>query len=331
MELFSEIYNLYYRAVENVLRQAQKKPLGGNEVQRILSEGAFSESALAIFPKLKSGSWPLLSQSENGYTAICAPLKINPLTTLQKAWIKALLNDPRIHLFFDKIDIKQLQEKFSDIEPLYNQADFHLFDKADDGNNYDKPEYQKNFRLFLSAIREKTALSVQYEGGKGKRVTGVFKPYRLEYSQKDDKFRAYCYKTTGGRSFIYTLNIGRITAAEPVNGAVSEATKSVYLPSKNRYRQVIIEITKERNALERCMMHFAHFEKRTEYDEATEKYTCAIRYNVMDESEVIIRVLSFGPTVRVLEPAEFVDEIRQRVKRQSDLIKLSKMHNDINT
>ena len=62
-------------------------------------------------------------------------------------------------------------------------------------------------------------------------------------------------------------------------------------------------------------------EKKTEYDEVANKYTCTIRDNVMDETEVIIRVLSFGPTIKVLGPNEFVVEIRNRVKKQSELIR----------
>jgi len=93
---------------------------------------------------------------------------------------------------------------------------------------------------------------------------------------------------------------------------------------KTQFRQVVIEITRERNALERCMVHFAHFEKRTEYDEKADKYICSIRYNVKDETEVVIRVLSFGPTIKVVEPDTFIKEIRDRVKKQAELIRLSR-------
>lgn len=83
-----------------------------------------------------------------------------------------------------------------------------------------------------------------------------------------------------------------------------------------RLSEMTLEITKERNALERCMIQFAHFEKRTDYDASTDRYTCVIRYNIMDESELVIRVLSFGPTVKVLGPARFLQQIQQRVEKQ---------------
>lgn len=325
MELFSEIYSSYYRAVEEVLRMAQEKPLSGGEIQKILSDNSFSESAFTIFPKLQSGNWPLIRKSEGGYVTTCVPPAMNPLTELQKAWIIAILNDPRIHLFFDEVELEQVWHSLTDAEPLYRQEDFHLYDKALDNDDYDNPEYRKRFRIFLAAVRQKSALFVRYEGGKGKRVSGVFRPFKLEYSQKDDKFRAYCYRKTANRKTLYTLNLGRVVSAELIDSLADEHSKQMTTNSANpapQFRQVVIEITKERNAIERCMVHFAHFEKRTEYDEAADKYVSTIRYHVMDEAEVAIRVLSFGPTIRVVAPNEFINEIKSRIKKQSELIQL---------
>lgn len=327
MELFSEIYSSYYRAVEEVLRQAQEKPLGSREIQEILSDNTFSESALTILPKLQSGNWPLIRKTEGGYAATCAPLPANPLTALQRAWLKSVLNDPRIHLFFDDMELEKARQSFSGVESLYCQEDFYLYDKALDSDDYASPEYRKHFRIILAAIRQKSALFVHYEGGKGNRVSGVFRPFKLEYSQKDDKFRAHCYRKNRRRKILYTLNLARIVSAEPMDGLPDERLRHTNINSaspETQLRQVVIEITRERNALERCMVHFAHFEKRTEYDEAADKYISTIRYSVMDETEVLIRVLSFGPTIRVIAPREFLDEIKDRMKKQSELISRGK-------
>lgn len=341
MELFSEIYSSYYRAVAEVLRQAQDRHLSGGEIQKILSDNTFAESALTIFPKLQTGSWPLLRKTEDGYRAACSPPALHPLSTLQQAWLKAVLTDPRIRLFFDDSELVKLQEALSGVEPLYRQEDFHFFDRALDSDDYNNPNYQQNFRTVLTVIRKKTALLIHYEGGKGKRVCGLFRPCKLEYSQKDDKFRAHCQRQIRKRKTLYTLNLSRIISAEPVDRISAESAERPVSPvspeppvssvpthansippvtPSSRFRQVVIEITRERNALERCMVHFAHFEKRTEYDEMSGKYICTLRYNVMDETEIVIRVLSFGPTIRVVAPQEFVSEIRARVRKQSELI-----------
>ena len=319
-ELFSELYNRYFRAVETVLHQAQEEPLSAAGISEILAAGAFSESVLTIFPKLQSGAWPLLRQSEEGYTAACRPLYNNPLTKLQQAWIRALLEDQRIRLFLDEEEIEKLIAVLPAVEPLYDLADFYTFDKAADSDDYENSEYQKNFRLFLAAIRRHTALRVRYEGGKGHRLGGVFYPYKLEYSPKDDKFRAYCSRRGSNKKTNYILNLGRVVSAEAVGDAAPEVYRSGFDSLSARYREVVFEITRERNALERCMVLFAHFEKKTRYDEIDDKYVCTMRYDEKDETEVIIRLLSFGPTVHVLSPAAFVREIQNRVMRQTELI-----------
>jgi len=318
MELFSEIYSLYFRAMERLLHSANKRPLTGAEVQKALSEGTFSESSITMFPKLQNGVWPLLRRMESGYTAACVPPDKMPLTLLQRAWIKALLDDPRIRLFLDGDETEKLRSSLSDMAPLYKQEHFYVFDKATDSDDYENPEYRRCFRLFLRAIHQKAALSVLYEGGKGNRVSGLFWPYRLEYSAKDDKFRAHCYRKIGGKKMISILNMGRVASVETADTVPSDLLSAPNTGGGARFRQVTLEITKERNALERCMVHFAHFEKRTEYDEAADKYTCTIQYNVMDETEIVIRVLSFGPTIKVLGPDEFIGEVRTRVKRQAE-------------
>ena len=323
MELFSEIYSLYYRAVEEVLRQAQVRPLSGAEMQKILSDCTFSESALTILPKLQSSAWPLIQKTEGGYTTTCVPPAETPITTLQRAWLKSILCDPRIHLFFDEAELEKIREALYDVTPLYRQDDFYVFDKALDGDNYKDAAYQSHFRTVLSAIHKKEPLFIQYEGSKGSRVSAVFWPYKIEYSQKDDKFRAYCYRYNKNRKVLYTLNLARIVSAGPTSSIPAENAMPANINTSSQFRQVIIEITRERNALERCMVHFAHFEKQTEYDSDRDKYICAMRYNTSDETEVLIRVLSFGPTIRVIAPDEFICEIRDRVKKQSELIRLS--------
>ena len=71
----------------------------------------------------------------------------------------------------------------------------------------------------------------------------------------------------------------------------------------------------ERNALERTLLHFAHFEKRAERID-TKRYLVHIKYNKSDETEMVIRILSFGPMVEVIEPQDFKNLIIARLKSQ---------------
>ena len=63
------------------------------------------------------------------------------------------------------------------------------------------------------------------------------------------------------------------------------------------------------------MLHFAHFEKQAERAE-NNKYILRLKYYENDETEIVIRVLSFGPYVKVLEPQGFVNLIKERLISQ---------------
>ena len=62
------------------------------------------------------------------------------------------------------------------------------------------------------------------------------------------------------------------------------------------------------------MLHFAHFEKRAEKFE--DHYLLRIRFSKDDEPEIVIRVLSFGPTVEVIESGHFKQLIKDKLIKQ---------------
>lgn len=80
---------------------------------------------------------------------------------------------------------------------------------------------------------------------------------------------------------------------------------------------MVLELTDRRNALERVLLHFAHFEKQAEKLEE-DRYRITIFYEKEDETELVIRILSFGPMVKVTSPQHFVDLIKQRLLAQKN-------------
>ena len=66
--------------------------------------------------------------------------------------------------------------------------------------------------------------------------------------------------------------------------------------------------------MSRALLHFSHFEKETVRLE-DRLYQITLRYDHGDETELLIRVLSFGPMLRVLSPDSFAELVRERVER----------------
>lgn len=263
-----------------------------------MREQAFADSCLTIPKALQDGSWPLLQKD------MTTPLRhapAMPLTTLQRRWLKSLLTDKRLQLF--DVDCSGLE----DVEPLFSEEQFVYFDRYSDGDNYDAPQYKQHFRLLLQAITEKRRVEISFISGKNESVWKEYLPLQLEYSAKDDKFRlkAVCER------HLHYVNVGRIKSCTMLEQTEEEACMLL----EPERCAVTVLLTDERNALERAMLHFSHLEKITErLDE--KHYRLQLMYNKSDETEMVIRVLSFGPLLRVQEPSGFIELLRHRLRKQ---------------
>ena len=107
------------------------------------------------------------------------------------------------------------------------------------------------------------------------------------------------------------LNLGRIIYCQLYTGTGLWNEK----PEAMQIRELTLQINDERNALERVMLHFAHFEKQAERVDDN-KYLLHLKYYATDETEIVIRVLSFGPCVKVISPDSFVGLIKERLEEQ---------------
>ena len=297
--IFNELYGAYYNTVAAILAEAVSHPVSDEKIREIIARHAFGESILTIPDAIKDERWQLIKQ--DGTTTLKNKPSL-PLSTLQKRWLKAVACDPRIRLF-GEIDFD-----FPGIEPLFLPTDIIVFDKYSDGDNYEDDDYIANFRLILDAIKNKYPLIIKTLNRKGVEVKWVVLPEYLEYSEKDDKFRLI----GTGNKFGSTINLGRIVSCKRY-----EKPFEVNQGKRNhsRPRSVIFELVDERNALERVLLHFAHFEKTAERIDG-DRYSVTINYDKEDETEIVIRILSFGPMVKVTAPTHFIDLIKQRLIAQ---------------
>ena len=297
--LFSELYSAYYNTVARIIETAFSPNATESDLRRCVAECAFAESSTTILPAIKSGRWPLLN---GDLTPVLRHKPTMPLTGLEKRWLKAISEDPRIKLF--GVDFPALD----DVEPLFTGDDFKVYDRYADGDPYEDANYIEHFRTVLSAIKNGDPVRITMLNRNGKEMWVRFHPVGFEYSAKDDKIRIVAENCR------YThFNLARIITCERYlgKGPWNE------VPKPNQIKELTLQITDDRNALERAMLHFAHFEKRTER-EAADRYILRLKYYESDETEIVIRVLSFGPCVKVIEPRSFVDLIKKRLISQKN-------------
>ena len=298
--IFSELYSAYYNTVAAIIARILDGEHSEKELQRIVTERAFGESALTIMPALKGEKWQLV---HSDMTTALLHKPTMPLTLLQKRWLKAISLDPRFRLF--GITLGGLD----DVEPLFTPEDYYIYDKYSDGDDFEDPEYIRQFRVSLLAIQRGAQIKFEMVNRRGNTMFVRCRPIRLEYSEKDDKFRLV---TAGWRS-VATVNLSKIKSCTPYTGERTLEGEEREI----KHDTVTVKILDERNALERFMLHFAHFEKQAEkFDK--KNYLVKIKYSHDDEPEMVIRILSFGPMVEVVGSEDFRNLVIEKLKKQKN-------------
>ncbi len=299
--IFHEIYSAYFNTVTKILAEAVARPLSKKEMREIIEKNAFSESILTIEPALENGQWQLMNPDGSTHIKHAPTL---PLTTLQKRWLRAISDDPKIKLFTDEI-------LFPDEKPLFTSKDYTIFDKYSDGDPYTDENYINNFRMILDALKNKYPLKINLISPKKIEKEIIVMPEYLEYSEKDDKFRLI----VSGCMYYRTVNVGTIVSLSRFTQPFLPDDSNIF--EHDNERSVIFELTDDRNALDRVLLHFAHFKNQTEKID-DKHYLVTVEYLQADEIEILIRILSFGQMLKVIEPDDFVKLIKERLRKQKN-------------
>ena len=302
--IFNEVYSAYYKAVKEMIKYAAKNELNKELIYKIINEVAFEESSLSIVPSIEKEEWQVITSE------LKTPIKNDPslcLTGIERAWIKTVLKDPRAVLFNSE---KETKEKISDEEILFSEEDTVFFDRYTDGDDYASEEYIANFKTVLRALKEKKKLRISFISGKGQVKKGLYTPIKIEYSDKEDKFRLIC-KANGT---LYTVNIARIVNCGLSNESFSDKVKVLELSLKT----VVFDIINERKTLERAMMKFSHYKKEVEKI-GDNTYRVVLEYDKYEETDILIQLMSFGSYINVISPIKIKKEISKRLKRQIEI------------
>lgn len=301
--IFSEIYGTYYNTVTEILSEAADNKMRPSDIRRIVEEKAFGESILTIPSELSAdGAWPLLDGE--GYS-ILNNKPTTPVSRLQKRWLKALLSDPRIRLFSPD------ESGLEDIEPLFTPDMIVKFDRCDGGDPYEDENYIECFKNIVKAIDERAMVNISFTSDNGNGMNKTCVPVYIEYSGKNDRFRVV--GKSKGATVIF--NMTKINKVEIIRG-LTEDISDIEIEKKS----VVMLLKDERQALDRAMLHFSDYEKVTEQLEE-DKYRITLRYDKGEENEMLIRVLMFGPMIKVTGPPEFLDKLLIRLKKQLSIVK----------
>lgn len=318
MRIFSEIYGTYFRIVSQIL---SRHAMTDREVRDIVAKEGFRDSGLfltgRLLPQEDGSDWGLLSRDKKGIlhpVTVSEPPRI--LTTLQKRWLRTKLDDPRLCLFLDNRELAALCERVADVEPLYQPSAVRCIDRYSDGDPYTDEGYRRNFRTLLKALEGGQSAEIEYFSRYGRRIIERCVPCKLEYSQRDDKFRVFCCKRSGA---VRVMNLARVKSVR-LTGESDIDSMSADDSVLRCDAPLEITVGKERHGAERFLMEFSSYEKRTEIEDGSDKVTVKLWYDKNDETELLVRLLGYGPVLEITGPPEMRRKAAQRVKRQHELL-----------
>lgn len=285
--------------------------------------------------------WHLFKKDESGNYITSLGNVTRPQTSLEKRWLRTISEDPRFKLFVSVAEEQELRQSLQEYPPLYDTDTVVCFDQFTDGDNYSSQLYQSNFHTVLNALKNQRYLSFDYVGNNNKTYRSVENviPLHIEYSPKNNKFRLLA--VTDGVYGIYNMSNIRDNCKSGHLIPIKEYFEANEL--KTNKLTAVIEIYDSRNALQRALLAFSDYEKVVEYArkdtsscilqrEAEQQkqpiniikrlvvYKMTITYYKTDETELLIRILSMGHLVKIVESDSLIAEIKKRIENQTTLL-----------
>ena len=96
---------------------------------------------------------------------------------------------------------------------------------------------------------------------------------------------------------------------------IYEESSQVIKEVTYKKQELVLEITDERNAMERFLVQFSPYEKSAEKLD-DHLYRVRLLYAEDDLKEIVIQLLSFGPMLRVMGPDRVIKSMKRRVEAQ---------------
>jgi len=314
-DLFSEIFGCYYKIMTEIVNNA---PLTIDEVLEVIKQNGYEESSFHLLPLLEE--LPFIEKKEGKYYSLLKNKIKMPVTDIEKRWLKAVMQDPKFKLFAEEYELLECDN----IQPSHEQSQFRYYDKYSDGDDFENHYYKKFFRKINNAMNTKTPVKIVYKSPKKGRITSRhYIPLKFEFSPKDDKFRFFAARIQDDMIKEYVcLNMGRILDVRNSRETCSgEIELESHLEIFDCEEPVTVEIYDERNAIERFMIEFSSYKKQSIFNDETKTCTTKVYYRKTDETEILIKLLSFGPMIKVLAPKSFLVKFKYRIARQMELIK----------
>ncbi len=276
-----------------------------------------------------------------------------PLTKIEVRWLLTVLDIPLARIFFAGHDGFQMSKASSIIEDIkkYLTSEVELFFEAEsfkmdvvkyydmynqefvnESREQDEEIKENNIRylgLIYNAIRSGKKVKIVYKNWEGKEMNTLCSPAWIEYSRRDNIFRIW--HSNKSKTEVFLINVPRIVNVEVLHEDTYNIKEEQGIINKildKKMRQLKIEFYQgEKNLPDRILTEFSLWKKECVYDTKTKKFTMTIYYVTIDEKEIMIRLMSYGPYIKIVEDegGYISKELNWRIAKQRDIIQTKEL------
>lgn len=263
-----------------------------------------------------------------------------PITKIEVRWLLSVLEDPLAKIFLSTKQIDSIRyclarapfrmEKLQ-IDAINYFDRYNLEDRISMGKKHIAQKGRVNdkdllhIRTLYEAIIKEQKLHVVYRNWAGQKRYVTCAPLRIEYSRRDDVFRLWHVQNS--KSQIRIINIPRIIHIEELVDKHFDLKEQREILDK-LYDKTMTSIQIEfyqgvKNLPDRILTEFSLWKKKCVYDSSECKFVMTLYYSVLDEKEIMIRLLSYGPYIRIIASDDnyILKEIKARIKTQREILR----------
>lgn len=270
-----------------------------------------------------------------------------PLTKIEVRWLMTVMDDSLATIFLSPRQIKAIKGALEMAPFKVKKLPFNAI------NYFDRYKREQYFRKDTNSEssddqinkKELSCLRTLYHAiGFGNKVKVVFKnwagkkcyvtcaPVWIEYSRRDDVFRfSYIHRSMEA---IRTINVPRIisvTELQEKNYDLKSHREQFEKILKATMTEIKVEFYQgTRNLPDRILTEFSLWKKKCVYDVASRRFTMTLHYSTLDEKEIMIRLLSYGPYIRIVADDDnyVLTELKRRIVKQRDIIRSREFEHD---
>ncbi|MFV0636972.1 WYL domain-containing protein [Mitsuokella sp. WILCCON 0060] len=235
------------------------------------------------------------------------PIHYRP-SAAELVWLHLMLQDQRV-AFLLPMELRQkLASALQDMSAWSLNSIWQVVHERGD----DFSTLQDKLTVIWQALHQKKKLYYRSRDQQGRLHEGACAPCRLEYDAAANRCHLIIWQEEEQRAV--KINIASLIDVHILEKSIPASTEQAFQDFlESRRRSVCIEVSRKNNAVERCFMMFASYDKEASYDEDQDIYTLTIYYYDFDREDILQQIISLGAAAAVLSPEPMRQAIIERL------------------